>query len=97
MTRSAIVLILAFFRNVSLIFYVAQIADVTLHYRQVEADIAVTNPYRTVLALLTHYGSHVPLSTLTLNITTSEPRLGTGCWLDFTRQALLLYDISLNL
>ena len=36
------------------------------------------------------------MSTLTLNITASEPRLGTGCWLDFTRQFTLLYDIGLN-
>ena len=45
---------------------------------------------------LSHCGSYAPLSTLTLGITTSELRLGTGCWLDFTRQAFLLYDISLN-
>jgi len=37
------------------------------------------------------------LSTLTLNITASEPRLDTGCWLDITRWELPpLYDISLN-
>ena len=34
---------------------------------------------------LSHYGSPALLSTLTLDITTSEPRLDTGCWLDFTR------------
>ena len=45
---------------------------------------------------LSHCGSYAPLSTLALGITTSEPRLGTGCWLDFTRQAFMLYDISLN-
>lgn len=45
---------------------------------------------------LSHYGSYAPLSTLTLGITTTEPRLGTGCWLNFTRQVLLLYDIGLN-
>ena len=37
------------------------------------------------------------MSTLTLNITASEPRLDTGCWLDITRWELPpLYDISLN-
>ena len=43
-----------------------------------------------------HYGSYAPLSTLTPNVTTLEPRLGTSCWLGSTRQVLLLYDISLN-
>ena len=43
------------------------------------------------------YGSNVLLSTLTPNITASEPRLDTGCWLDITRLELpQLYDISLN-
>ena len=46
---------------------------------------------------LAHYGSSVLLSTLTPDITASEPRLDTGCWLDITRQDFhLLYDISLN-
>ena len=46
---------------------------------------------------LSHYGSSVLLSTLTLGITASEPRLDTGYWLDITRQDFhLLYDISLN-
>lgn len=46
---------------------------------------------------LAHYGSSVLLSTLTLGITASEPRLDTGYWLDITRQDFhLLYDISLN-
>lgn len=46
---------------------------------------------------LSHYGSSFLLSTLTLDITVSEPRLDTGCWLDITRQdPYLLYDISLN-
>ena len=45
---------------------------------------------------LAHYGSSVLLSTLTPDITASEPRLGTDCWLDFTRQFTLLYDIGLN-
>ena len=44
-----------------------------------------------------HFGSNVLLSTLTLNITASEPRLDTSCWLDITRWGLHpLYDISLN-
>lgn len=46
---------------------------------------------------LSHFGSNVPLPTLTPDITTSEPRLGTGCWLGFTRwDSHPLYDISLN-
>ena len=41
---------------------------------------------------LSHFGSHTPLSTLKSHVTISIPRLGTGCWLNFTRQAShLLY------
>ncbi len=33
---------------------------------------------------LSHFGSQAPLSTLKPNVTTSAPRLSTGCWLNFT-------------
>ena len=32
-----------------------------------------------------HFGSHTPLPTLKPNVTILAPRLGTGCWLGFTR------------